>query len=86
MHFGKHTTWLLESRIHFSCQLNAWACREERVKHSGFQACFCQTTALIFSQLCICLLKICAAVIERTCGCTLFFRKILHISVFYFTF
>lgn len=27
MHFGKHTTLLLESRIHFLCQLNAWACR-----------------------------------------------------------
>lgn len=29
MHFGKHTARLLEPRIHFSCQLNAWACREE---------------------------------------------------------
>ncbi len=27
MHLGKHTTSLLESRIHFSHQLNAWACR-----------------------------------------------------------
>lgn len=83
MHFGKHATWLLESRIHFSCQPGPVVKRE---KHSGFQACFCQTTALIFSQLCLCLLKICAVVIERTCGFTLFFIKILHIFEFSLTF